>query len=180
MKVQFVDPAGNASTKVLVPATGAGNDITAPTATATAYTDRIIIQFSEQVDGMMAMNCANYTVGGTVLTCGGMGLPFVDFQGDKATIKGLSLSGTTSLVISSGNTIRDINGQNPVAAYNSGSLSVGALSLPTISSLSATSGAVGGSITITGTNFGTGPAGAPISKYFSPEDLTQPPDRRHQ
>src|SRR3989338_4291981 len=129
VKIQFVDRAGNTSAQVAV----TGNDIVAPTATATAYTDRIIIQFSEQVDGMMAMNCSNYTVGGVALTCGGMGLPFVDFQGYKATIKGLSLSGTTSLVISSSN------------ANNVGG---------------ASSGAVGDTLTITGTNFGTDPGGS--------------------
>ncbi|KKS23568.1 MAG: hypothetical protein UU82_C0026G0001, partial [Candidatus Nomurabacteria bacterium GW2011_GWC2_41_8] len=161
VKIQFVDPAGNTSAQVAV----TGNDIVAPTATATAYTDRIIIQFSEQVDGMMAMNCSNYTVGGVALTCGGMGLPFVDFQGDKATIKGLSLSGTTSLVISSSNTITDINGLNRLVAYSSGSLTVNALVLPVIASIAnnvggASSGAVGDTLTITGTNFGTDPGGS--------------------
>jgi len=153
VKLQVVDPAGNTNTMI----EKTGNDIVAPTVTsALAFTDRVIIQFSEQVDGMMAMNCSNYTVGGTVLTCGGMGLPFVDFQGDKATIRGLSLSGTTSLVIASGNTIKDINGaNNPLTAYSSGSLTITTLVLPTISSLSVTSGIVGGSLTITGTNFGT-------------------------
>ncbi|MFA5773623.1 MAG: hypothetical protein WC908_03045, partial [Candidatus Paceibacterota bacterium] len=59
VKVEFADPAGNTSAQVEV----TGNDIVNPTAIATAYTDRIIIQFSEQIDGMMAMNCANYTIG---------------------------------------------------------------------------------------------------------------------
>ncbi|MFA4975603.1 MAG: carboxypeptidase regulatory-like domain-containing protein [Candidatus Paceibacterota bacterium] len=168
VKLQVVDPAGNTNTMI----EKTGNDIVAPTATATAYTDRIIIQFSENVDGMMAMNCANYTVGGTVLTCGGMGLPFIDFQGDKATIKGLNLSGTTSLVISSGNTITDINGHNSVASYNSGSLPVTTLVLPAITSIAnnvggASSGAVGDTLTITGTNFGAGPAGANFKVFFS-------------
>jgi len=160
VKVEFVDPAGNASGQVAV----TGNDIVAPTATVTAYTDRIIIQFSEQVDGMMVMNCANYRVGGAALNCGGMGLPFVDFQGTKATIKGLNLSGTTSLVISESNTITDINGHNPLTAYSNNALTVNTLVLPTISSFNETSGAVGDSLTITGNNFGADPGGSHTDK----------------
>lgn len=156
VKIQFFDPAGNSSAQVSI----VGNDIVSPTVTATAYTDRIVLQFSENVDGMMVMSCSNYTVGGTLLTCGGAGLPFIDFQGNKATIKGLALSGTTTLAIAANNTITDVSGHNPLTAYSSGSLSVGTLSLPTISSLSSTNGSVGDSITITGTNFGTLGAGS--------------------
>lgn len=147
--------------------TKTGNDITLPTVTtSTAFTDRIIINFSENVDGMAAMNCSNYTVNGSVLSCSGPGTPFIDFQGNKATIKGLSLSGTATLAIAGG-VIKDINGaNNPLAAYSSGSLAVNALSLPTITNISPTSGAVGASVTITGTNFGTGIAGDDNHKVF--------------
>lgn len=151
VKVEFVDPAGNASGQAAV----GGNDIVAPAIqSAAAFTDRIILNFSENVDGMMAMNCANYIVNGSVLTCGGMGLPFVDFQGTKATIRGLSLSGTVNFSIPSNNTIKDF-AQNTLTAYSNAAMSVSVLVLPSISSITPSSGAVGDTITIAGANFGT-------------------------
>lgn len=166
VKLQVVDPAGNTNTMIAK----TGNDIVAPTiASAAAFTDRIILNFSENVDGMMASNCANYTVNGSVLSCSGPGTPFIDFQGNKATIRGLSLvlSSTATLAIA-GNAIRDISGgQNPLAAYTNNSLSVSNLTLPTITNINPTSGAVGDSITIAGTYFGNGPAGANYKVFFS-------------
>jgi hypothetical protein len=163
VKVQFFDPAGNASAQVAV----SGNDITTPTVlSALAFTDRVILNFSENVDGMQANNCSNYTVGGSALVCSGPGTPFIDFQGNKATIRGLSLSGTTSVAITGG-VINDINGaQNLLETYTSGSLSVSALVLPAITAIDPVSGSVGGSVTITGTNFGTGTAGDDTHKVF--------------
>ncbi len=156
VKVEFVDPAGNASAQS---AAVTGNDIAAPTVTsALAFTDRIIIQFSEQVDGMQAMNCAaNYIINGTTTVCGGMGLPFVDFSGTKITIRGLTLSSSTvSFSIPTSTTITDLGGaNNRLTAYSSSTMSVQVLTLPNITSISPQSGAVGATTTITGTNFGT-------------------------
>lgn len=133
-----------------------------------AYTDRIIVNFSENIDGMQTTNCSNYMVGGIVLSCSGPGTPFIDFQGNKITIRGLTLVTTTALVIA-GSVINDIDGTpNALAAYNSGSLDVAALSLPVITSITPTSGAIGDAITIAGTGFGTGTAGDATHKvYFS-------------
>ena len=153
VNVEFVDAAGNASAQAAV----TGNDIVAPTVTsALAFTDRIIIQFSEQVDGMQAMNCApNYIINGTSTICGGMGLPFVDFSGTKITIRGLTLSSTVSFSIPTSTTITDLGGaNNKVTAYSSSSMPVQVLTLPSITSISPQSGAVGATTTITGTNFG--------------------------
>lgn len=159
VKISFTDPAGNESNKVQVD----GNTITAPTVTsATAFSDRIVLQFSRQMDGMMAQNCANYKVGGFAITCGGPGNPFVDFNGNKLSIRGLNLSGNTTLEIPTGNTLTDAAGRNPLSSYSSGALTVNILAVPTILSLSARSGAVGDSITITGSNFGTISGGASI------------------
>lgn len=131
----------------------------APTVTSvSAFTDRIIVNLSEQVDGMQAMNCANYVVNASALTCGGPGLPFADFQGNKITIRGLTLSGTVAFSIPSTNTIVDISGgSNSLTAYSDASVSVGALSLPTITSITPSSGAVGATLTIAGSNFGANP-----------------------
>jgi len=153
--------SGTAVTKTATVSATVNIDNAPTVSSVSAFTDRMVINFSENVDGMTVMNCANYTIGGSVVTCGGMGLPFVEFQGNKATIKGLTLSGTTSLVIASNNTIKDIDGGlNSLAAYSDASITVNALVLPSITSLSATSGAVGGSLTITGTNFGADPGGS--------------------
>ena len=158
--------SGTAVTDTVTASTVINIDNAPTVSSATAYTDRIIVNFSENVDGMWASSCSNYTVGGASITCGGMGTPFVDFQGNKVTIRGLSLSGSTILTIT-GNVINDTDGTPAaLAAYNSGSLTVNALVLPTISSLSAISGAVGDSITITGTNFGTGTGGDANHKVF--------------
>ncbi|MFA4917042.1 MAG: hypothetical protein WC560_10275, partial [Syntrophales bacterium] len=158
--------SGTAVTDTVTASTVINIDNAPTVSSAAAFTDRIIINFSENIDGMWASSCSNYTVGGASITCGGMGTPFIDFQGNKVTIRGLTLSGTTVLTIT-GNVINDTDGTPAaLAAYNSGTLTVNALVLPTITTLSATSGAVGGSITITGTNFGTGTGGDANHKVF--------------
>ncbi|MDO8469617.1 MAG: chitobiase/beta-hexosaminidase C-terminal domain-containing protein [bacterium] len=150
--VQVNDQAGNVSNMVTI-AADAAPFITS----ATAFTDRIILNLSENVDGMQAMNCTpNYIVNGAALTCGGMGLPFVDFSGTKITIRGLALSGTASFSVPTSTTITDLGGaNNKLTAYSSSSMPVQALTLPSITSISPQSGAVSSTVTITGTNFGT-------------------------
>ncbi len=146
----------------------AANTLTAAPAVSSvaAFTDRIIINFNENIDGPTATNCANYVVNGTAVSCGGFGLPYVEFNGNKATIKNLTLSGTISLSIPASNTIKGAGANTTLIAYSNSSITVQALTLPSISSLSATSGAVGDSITITGTNFGAGTGGDASHKVF--------------
>jgi len=122
-----------------------------------AFTDRIVVNLSQNVDGMAAMNCTpNYRVNGLPITCGGFGNPFVDFNGQKITIRGLNLSGTATFAIPATNTIASIDGlNNSLTATTTASLAVQALALPAITGISPRSGAVGATVTITGTNFGT-------------------------
>jgi len=169
VKIQVNDQAGNLSNMVTVLADAA------PTITsATAYTDRIILNLSENVDGMQAMNCTpNYIVNGTALTCGGMGNPFIDFSGTKITIRGLNLSGTVSFSVPGSNTITDLGGlSNPLTAYSNAALAVQELVLPNITNISPRSGVEGATVTITGTNFGTLAEGETLGEgdhrvYFS-------------
>jgi len=151
VKAQVNDQAGNLSNMVTVEI-----DEAPYVTSAAAFTDRIILNLSENVDGMQAMNCAvNYIVDGTPLECGGMGYPFVDFTGTKITIRGLSLSGTISFSIPASTTITDIGGlNNYLTAYSSSTMPVQELFLPNITNISPSSGAVGATVTITGTNFG--------------------------
>jgi len=152
VKVQVNDQAGNLSNMVTVDL-----DAAPYVTSAAAFTDRIILNLSENVDGMQAMNCTpNYIVDGTPLTCGGMGYPFVDFSGTKIIIRGLSLSETISFSIPASTTITDIGGlNNYLVAYSSSTMPVQVLTLPNITNISPSSGAVGATVTITGTNFGT-------------------------
>ena len=152
VKVQVNDPAGNLSNMVTVE-----GDAAPYITSAKAFTDRIILNLSENVDGMQAMNCTpNYIVNGTALTCGGMGNPFIDFSGTKITIRGLALSGTASFVVPTSTTITDLGGSNnKLTAYSSSTMPVQALTLPNITNINPRSGAVGATVTITGTNFGT-------------------------
>ncbi|MDP3004514.1 MAG: IPT/TIG domain-containing protein, partial [Candidatus Azambacteria bacterium] len=152
VKVQVNDQAGNLSNMVTVEA-----DVAPYVTSAAAFTDRIILNLSENVDGMQVMNCTpNYIINGTSTTCGGMGNPFVDFSGTKITIRGLNLSGTVSFSIPASTTITDIGGaNNKLTAYSSSSMPVQALTLPNITNISPQSGAVGATVTITGTGFGT-------------------------
>ena len=140
----------------------AANTLTAAPAVSSvsAFTDRIIINFNENIDGMTAMNCANYIVNGTAVACGGFGLPYVEFNGNKATIKNLTLSGTVSLSIPANNTIKGAGANTTLIAYSNSSITAQILVLPTISSISPTTGAVSDSVTITGTNFGADPGGS--------------------
>lgn len=140
----------------------AANTLTAAPAVSTvvAFTDRLIVNFNENVNGMTAMNCANYIVNGTAVVCGGFGLPYVEFNGNKATIKNLTLSGTVSLSIPANNTITSSGGSTTLITYSATGITVQVLVSPTISSISPTSGAVGDSVTITGTNFGADPGGS--------------------
>ncbi len=152
VKVQVNDQAGNLSNMVTVEA-----DVAPYVTSAAAFTDRIILNLSENVDGMQVMNCTpNYIINGTSTTCGGMGNPFVDFSGTKITIRGLNLSGTASFSIPASTTITDLSGaNNKLTAYSSSSMPVQALTLPNITNISPQSGAVGATVTITGTGFGT-------------------------
>ncbi|MFH0890819.1 MAG: chitobiase/beta-hexosaminidase C-terminal domain-containing protein [Candidatus Liptonbacteria bacterium] len=152
IKVRVNDQAGNLSNMVTVQA-----DAAPYITSATAFTDRMVLNLSENVDGMQAMNCTpNYIVNGSALTCGGMGNPFVDFSGTKITIRGLNLSGTASFAIPTSTTITDLGGfNNALTAYSSSSMSVQVLTLPSITSITPRTGAVGATTTITGTNFGT-------------------------
>jgi len=151
VKVQVNDPAGNLSNMVTVAA-----DVAPYITSATAFTDRIVLNLSENVDGMQAMNCTpNYIVNGTPLTCGGMGNPFIDFSGTKLTIRGLTLSGTASLLIPTSTTITDLGGlNNKLTTYSSSTMPVRVLTLPNITNINPRSGVVGATVTITGTNFG--------------------------
>ena len=151
VKVKVSDHADNLSNTVTVEADAA------PYITSVmVFADRIILNLSENIDGMQAMNCApNYVVDGTALTCGGMGNPFIDFSGTKITIRGLSLSGTASFAVPTSTTITDLGGvNNKLTAYSSSTMPVRELVLPNISNISPSAGAVGAAVTITGTNFG--------------------------
>ena len=166
----YVLSAGNVTATALT----AANTLTAAPAVSSviAFTDRIIINFNENLDGGTASNCANYVVGGTAVSCGGFGTPWPEFNGNKMTIRNLTLSGTTTLSVPANNTIRGLGGSGvTLIAYSNASISVSALTLPSITSLSASSGAVGDSLTITGTNFGADPGGshtdADHKVYFS-------------
>ena len=167
VKIKVVDLAGNESNYI----TKGTNDINAPTVTLiSAFADRIILNLSENVDGMRAMDCGHYTIGGTPVTCSGPGTAFVEFQGNKLTIKGLALSGTISFaIIATGNPITDLGGANNSLIYSNGSVSVGALVLPTITSISPNTGKEGDAIIIIGTNFGTTatPGGDTHKVFFS-------------
>ncbi len=154
--VQVNDPAGNVSNLAEVTA-----EAPLTVTGVAAFTDRIIVNFSNNIDGMQAMNCTpNYVVGGSALTCGGMGNPFIDFNGNKVTIRGLNLTGTTSFAIPESNTLSNPGGGTSLTAYSSSSIAIQALTLPNITSLSPRSGAVGATVTITGTGFGVLGGGA--------------------
>ncbi|MFA5887017.1 MAG: chitobiase/beta-hexosaminidase C-terminal domain-containing protein [Patescibacteria group bacterium] len=152
VKTRVSDQAGNLSNLVTVVA-----DAAPYISSAAAFTDRIILDLSENVDGMQAMNCApNYIINATSTTCGGAGNPFIDFSGTKITIRGLNLSGTVSFSVPTSTTITDLSGaNNRLTAYASSSMPVQVLSLPNITNISPRSGAVGATVTITGTGFGT-------------------------
>ncbi len=139
----------------------------APTVTSiSAYTDRIIINFNKNVDGMQATNCSNYTLNSATLSCSGPGTPFIDFQGNQETIKGLTLtSGSTPTFGITGGVINDTSG-NSLATYTHTFGAVSAPSLPVISSLSVAHGAVGDAVTITGSGFGAGSPGDSNHKVF--------------
>jgi hypothetical protein len=170
VKIQVVDNAGNTSGAAI---TKTGNDITTPTVTSiSVFTDRVAMTLSENVDGMKAMDCSHYTVNGSALTCSGPGTPFVEFQGNKITIKSITpaLSGTISFaVVATGPTtnITDINGGANPLTYSSSSISVGSLTLPTVDLITPKTGAPGDTVTITGSNFGAGPAGDNFKVFFS-------------
>lgn len=155
--------AGNVTATALI----AVNNLTAAPAVSSvvAFTDRLIINFNESVDGGTASSCSNFVIDGSVVSCGGYGSSWTEFQGNKITIKGLTLSGTISFSIPANNTIKSTLNTTTLIAYSNASLAVNALTLPAITSLSATSGAVGDSITITGTNFGATQGSSKV--YFS-------------
>ena len=180
VKVQVNDQAGNLSNMVTV---NAAAPLTV--SSVAAFTDRIIVNFSNNVDGMQAMNCTpNYIINGSALSCGGMGNPFIDFSGNKLTIRGLNQSGTISFEIPSSTTLTSPGGGSPLTPYASSSVAVQALTLPNITNITPQSGVVGATVTITGTNFGTLADGETIgtrdhkvffSGGFSPQSGPLPP-----
>lgn len=150
------------------PTATAANTLTVAPAitTVSAYTDRLIVTFDKNIDGGSAGNCSNYVVNGSALSCSGYGSPWPEFSGNKVTIKNLTLSGTASLSIPANNNIRGTNGSNiTLIAYSNPSIPVSALTLPSITSISPTSGAVGDTIVIAGANFGASQGGSKV--YFS-------------
>ncbi|MFA4831442.1 MAG: peptidoglycan-binding protein [Patescibacteria group bacterium] len=157
------DMAGNATSSFVqfIPTTSS----TPPTITSVnAFTNKIVINASKNLRGDLATNCANYTLNGSVLSCGGYGSSFIEFMGNSVTIKNLSLTGgaTISLAISG---VTDTN--NLPLSYSNSSITVSTALLPTISSVSPTSGAVGSTTIISGTNFGTATGTVLFSGGFS-------------
>ena len=139
---------------------------TPPTVTSVAaFTNKIVINVSKNLRGDLAMNCANYTLNGAALSCGGYGTAFIEVMGNRVTIKNLSLTGgaTISLAITG---VTDTN--NLPLSYSNSSITVSTAPMPTISSVSPTSGSVGSSTTITGTNFGASAGTVLFSGGFNP------------
>ncbi|MCR4275208.1 MAG: carboxypeptidase regulatory-like domain-containing protein [Candidatus Wolfebacteria bacterium] len=158
------DAAGNATSSFVqfIP----NSTSTPPTVTSVnAFTNKIVINASKNLRGDLATNCANYTLNGSALSCGGYGSSFIEFMGNSVTIKNLSLTGGAiiSLAISG---VTDTN--NLPLSYSNSSITVSTALLPTISSVSPTSGAVGDTVTIAGTNFGTDTGTVMFSGGFDP------------
>ncbi len=158
------DAAGNATSTFVqfTPNTSS----TPPTITSVAaFTNKIVINVSKNLRGDLAMNCANYTLNGAALSCGGYGTAFIEVMGNRVTIKNLSLTGgaTISLAISG---VTDTN--NLPLSYSNSSITVSTASMPTITTVSPTSGAVGSAVTIAGTNFGASAGTVLFSGGFNP------------
>ena len=144
-----------------------------PTVTSiNAYTDRIIVNISSNLNGQDAMNCSHYTVNGSPLACGGFNAPFIEFFGNKIVLHNLSLTlgSTASLAISNVATL-----SGPLFNYTNNSLTVQQAIIPAITALSASSGKAGDSITITGSNFGSATGTVMFSGGFSQQTGPMPP-----
>jgi len=146
-----------------------------------AGTDRVIINFSEPLDGATAIDCANYqlTVNGTnvLSTCGtAPDAPFVDFQGDRVVLRNLSLTAGSSFSLVLSN-ITDLTSNQISDGVNTASGTIVDLPVPQITNVSPTYGAVGATVTITGTNFGStqGDGLVLFSGGFTPETGPLPP-----
>ncbi len=139
-----------------------------------AFTDRIILNTSKNLRGDQAMTCSNYVVSGTTLNCAGPGYPFIDFFGNQVVIKGLSLTSGTQISFSVSG-IQDINTEQFPLSYSTTTLLVQTASIPTISSISPNSTTTGGTVTITGTNFGLATGTVFFSGGFDPQTGPLPP-----
>lgn len=139
-----------------------------------AFTDRIIFNTNKNLRGDQAMNCSNYAVSGSTLNCAGPGYPFIDFFGNQVVIRGLSLTSGSQISFSVSG-IQDINPEQFPLSYSTSTLLVQTAAIPTISSISPNSTTTGGTVTITGTNFGTATGTIFFSGGFSQTTGPLPP-----
>lgn len=139
-----------------------------------AFTDRIIFNTSKNLRGDQAMTCSNYTVSGSALNCAGPGYPFIDFFGNQVVIKGLNLTSGSQISFSVSG-IQDIDTDQFPLSYSTTTLLVQTASIPIISSVSPNSTSTGGTVTITGSNFGTATGTVLFSGGFSQQTGPLPP-----
>ncbi len=132
-----------------------------------AFTDRIIINTNKNLRGDQATQCSNYTLNGSALTCGEFNQPFIEFSGNRMIIKNLTLTLGSNASLS----ISGTAGVDPEAfpfSYSTSSLSVQQASLPTISSVSPSSGKAGDPVVVSGSNFGIATGTIWFSGGFDP------------
>ncbi|MCD6094010.1 MAG: hypothetical protein J7J51_04395 [Candidatus Omnitrophica bacterium] len=139
-----------------------------------AFTDRIIFQTSKSLRGDQAMDCSNYTVNGSVLSCNGPGYPFIDFFGNRVVIRDLNLTEGSQISFSVSG-IQDIDADQFPLDYSTNALTVENVVIPTISSISPSSATSGSSVVISGMNFGSATGTLLFSGGFNPSTGPLPP-----
>ena len=132
-----------------------------PTITSAVATSKsVIINFDSFLDGS-AMVSTNYTLQSPIGTAISLTTAWTEFRGNKAYIKGVSLTSGNTFTIAAGSNIKSVVGTAIDTASNSWSGTV--VSGPTITLVSPNNGIAGVTTTITGTGFGT----ATGTVYFS-------------
>ncbi len=163
---------GLSSGSVSATALTAANSLTAApgVSSVSVYDSRTIVVFTEAMNGQLATNCANYVFNGTALSCGGtFGTPFIEFKGNRVVIRNKSFTAgsTVTFSVPSTSTLKSTSGSSTTVAAYSSSTTVQALVLPSITSITPGFGAVGDSVTIAGTNFGTPFSAGTTQVFFS-------------
>lgn len=149
-----IGPYGDATTTALT--------IKPKITSAMATPQTVIVNFDIYMDGSNAMAPGNYSLQSPIGTGVSLSSVWTEFRGNKIFIKGLGLTAGDTFSISANSSVRSVANTSLYTASSSYSGTVAAG--PVITSVSPNTGAVGTTITITGTGFGT----ATGTIYFSP------------
>jgi len=127
-----------------------------------ASTNSVTVKFDNYMDGQQATNSSNYTlvVGGSTVS---LASAWVEFRGNQATFKNISLTVESSFTITVESAVKSIGGTAIDSLHNSATGTVAAA--PIITGISPSSGSIGDTITISGNNFGTSQGQSKV--YFS-------------